>query len=141
MAKNLVEYHIQDGAIFTFHVAAGHTIKIGEFVEISGDRIVSAAQDGSTKVVGIVYSGTVGVDGVNVGYRGDHGEVVSVVALKPIVYAKAAGAIAAGDSLQTAGSGKHVATLDTATATGFEKIGMALTGASAAGEEVIVMLG
>ncbi|QFG05160.1 hypothetical protein 056SW001B_17 [Bacillus phage 056SW001B] len=141
MAQNLVEYHIQDGAIFTFKVAAGQTVKIGEFVEISGNQTVSPAADGSTKVVGIVYSGTVGIDGVGVGYSGDQKHVVSVVALKPIVYAKAAGAIAAGDSLQTAGSGKQVATLDTATATGFEKIGMALTGASAAGEEVIVMLG
>lgn len=141
MAQNLVEYHIQDGAIFTFKVAAGQNIKIGDFVEVSGDQTVSPAADGSTKVVGIVYGGTSAKDGVGAGYSGDKGHVVSVVALKPLVYAKAAGAITAGDSLQTAGSGKQVATLDTATATGFEKIGMALTGASVAGEEVIVMLG
>lgn len=105
MAQNLVEYHIQDGAIFTFKVKAGADLRIGQVVEISGDREVTIATASSTKVVGVVYGGTVGIDGVNAGFKGDEGHVVSVVLFKPLVYLKASGAITAGATLVSATNG------------------------------------
>lgn len=103
MAQNLVEYHIQDGAIFTFKVKAGSNIKIGQLVAISGDREVDVA-GADADVVGVVYGGTVGKDGITDGFSGNAGDVVSVVVFKPFVYLKASGAITAGARL-TAGAG------------------------------------
>lgn len=108
MAKNLVEYHIPSGSFHTFKVAPAQTVKIGQFVEVAGDLTVKTAGAGSLKVIGQVYSGSVGVDGVGVGYRGDAGDVVTVIALKPITYAKAGGAITAGANLKTTATGDVV---------------------------------
>jgi hypothetical protein len=108
MAQNRVEYHIQDGAIFTFKVDAGQTIRIGQIVALTGDRTVSVADAGSTGLVGVVYGGTVGIDGVNEGFKGDNGDVVSVVVLKPFVYLEAGGAITAGASLTAGANGTAV---------------------------------
>ena len=105
MAKNLVEYHIPSGSFHTFKVAPGQTVKIGQFVEVAGDMAVKVAGAGSLKVVGQVYSGSVGVDGLGVGYRGDAGDVVTVIALKPITYAKAGAVITAGANLKTTATG------------------------------------
>lgn len=107
MAQNLVEYHIQDGAIFTFKVKAGQTIKIGQLVTISGDLEVSVA-GADADVLGVVYGGTVGKDGVGVGFVGNEGDVVSVVVFKPFVYLEAGGAITAGARLTAGASGKAV---------------------------------
>lgn len=138
MAQNLVEYHIQDGAIFTFKVKAGSTIKIGQMVELSGDREVDVAGASSTKAVGVVYSGTVGKDGVNVGYLGNEGDVVSVVLLKPLVYLKASGAITAGANLVTATNGDVKVAGAVGTETG-RIVGMAIQAATA-GNRFVAML-
>lgn len=115
MAQNLVEYHIQDGAIFTFKVKAGQTIKIGQIVELTGDREVAVPAGASNKLVGVVYGGTVGIDGIGTGFKGDNGDVVSVVVFKPFVYLEAGGAITAGDTLTSATGGKAVKHTATAT--------------------------
>ncbi|WPF64865.1 head scaffolding protein [Staphylococcus phage MVC_VPHSA2] len=140
MARNKVEYHIQAGSTFTFKVKAGSTLKIGDVVEISGAREVTTAAAGSEKVAGVVYSGTVGVDGVNVGYQGDRGDVVTVIILRPFVYMTASAAIPAGAQLKAAGANK-VAAIDTATDKFTSKIGLAITPASAANDVILVALG
>lgn len=140
MARNKVEYHIQAGSTFTFKVKAGSTVKIGDVVEISGSREVTTAATGSEKVAGVVYAGTVGVDGVNVGFQGDRGDVAVVIILKPFVYMTASAAIAAGDNLKAAGANK-VAKLDSATDKFTTKIGLAITPASAANDVILVALG
>lgn len=104
MARNFVEYHIQEGAFHTFKVAAGQTIKIGQMVKITGNRSVSVA-DGTGTAIGVVYSGTVGKDGLNVGYSGAEGDVVTVVVLKPLVYLEAGGTVTAGSDLEAVGAG------------------------------------
>ncbi|MBL5777000.1 hypothetical protein HV436_01450 [Bacillus sporothermodurans] len=126
MARNKVEYHIQEGAFHTFKVKAGQTIKIGQPVVVSGDMTVSLAGAG-TEAIGIVYSGTVGLDGVNDGYKGDNGDVVTVIVLKPIVYLTAGGAVTAGDNVEVGAGGKFIKQ-----ATG-AKVAKALTGASGDG--------
>jgi hypothetical protein len=136
MAQNRVEYHIQDGAIFTFKVAVGQTIRIGQLVELTGDREVSLPTGLSTKLVGVVYGGTVGIDGVNDGFKGDNGDVVSVVVLKPFVYLEAGEAITAGALLSSGANGVAMTT----GATNANKIGMAIQGASA-GERFVAILG
>jgi hypothetical protein len=120
MARNRVEYHIQEGAFFTFKVASGQTLKIGQPVVVSGDLTVSLAGAGAD-AIGVVYSGTVGKDGVNVGYVGAEGDVVTVVVLKPIVYLTAGGAINAGADIEVGAGGKFITK-----ATG-AKVGKALT--------------
>jgi len=127
MAQNKVEYHIQDGGIFTFKVKAGATVKIGQLVEITGDREVAVPAGLSTKLVGVVYSGTVGIDGVGTGYKGDNGDVVSVVLLKPLVYLTAGDAVTAGAKVSSNASGQAVAT----GATDANKVAFAITGATA----------
>jgi hypothetical protein len=138
MARNFVEYHIQDGAFHTFKVASGETIKIGQLVQIAGDRTVEVA-DGTKTAIGVVYSGTVGKDGLGVGYVGDEGDVVTVVALKPLVYLEAGGNITAGALLKASGSGQAVA-IDTATGNGYDAIGVALE-AGSLGNRFLAMLG
>lgn len=131
MARNFVEYHIQEGAFHTFKVTAGQTIKIGQLVSISGDRSVSVAGAGS-KAIGVVYSGTVGKDGINVGYLGSEGDVVTVIVLKPLVYLQAGGTIVAGDTLSAGASGKAVKFVESGTYvanSGDIVIGTALEGA------------
>lgn len=139
MAQNKVEYHIQEGGFFTFKVNAGEVVKIGQIVEIKGDRVVGLAGAGSQKVIGVVYSGTVGIDGINVGYSGDNGDVATVVVLKPLVYLTAGGAVSAGDPLKSDANGNAVtATVGTdATEAIF---GMAITGAGASGEDFVAVL-
>ncbi|MGG3623117.1 hypothetical protein ABES25_06080 [Bacillus gobiensis] len=139
MAQNFVESHIQQGALHTFRVQAGKTVKIGEMVEVAGDRTVQTAGTGSTKAIGVVYSGTVGKDGRNVGYSGDDREVATVVVLKPFVFLKANIAITAGDVLKADTNG-GVAVVDTATSNGYDSIGLALEGATA-GERFLALLG
>jgi Uncharacterized conserved protein (DUF2190) len=139
MAKNKVEYYIPAGGFFSFKVNAGETVKIGQLVEIKGDRTVGVATADSQKVVGVVYSGTVGVDGVNDGYKGDNGDVATVVILKPFVFLTAGGNITAGDALKAGANGQAVK-LDPATGNFAEKIGMAITGATA-GQQFIAVLG
>lgn len=140
MARNFVEYHIQEGAFHTFKVASGQTVKIGQMVEIVGDRTVGVAGADSDKVIGVVYSGTVGKDGLNVGYSGDEGDVVTVVALKPLVYLEAgAGGVTAGDKLKTDANGNAVA-LVVGTDSDLAKVGLALE-AGTAGDRFLALLG
>lgn len=140
MAQNRVEVHIPHTAFFTFNVQAGQNLKIGDWVELSGDREVKAASSGSTKVVGMVYSGSVGIDGVNDGYKGDDKNVVTVVVNKPLVYAVVTDSapVAAGDSLKVT-SAKRVATLGE-TDTLDMKVGMAVT-SGGTGEKIVILLG
>lgn len=143
MARNFVEYHIQEGAFHTFKVASGQTVKIGEVVEVVGDRTVQTAGPDSQKAIGVVYSGTVGKDGLNVGYVGDEGDVVTVVALKPLVYLEAGVDVNAGDKLASNGAGavKPHASTETFSAGEYNAvIGIALEGATA-GERFLAMLG
>lgn len=140
MAKNFVESHIQNGAFHTFKVEAGQVVKIGDVVEITANGKVQIASAGSQKVIGQVYSGTVGVDGRNVGYSGDDAQVATVVVLKPFVYMLAEEAITAGDALKAGASG-GVAVLDTVGGdTALNKIAMALESGSQ-GERVLCLLG
>lgn len=138
MANNLVEYHIQDGAIFTFKVKAGQTVKIGQMVELTGDREVQVAGASSTKAVGVVYGGTVGKDGINTGFLGDEGDVVSVVCLKPLVYLKASGAITAGANLVTAAGGDVKVAGAVGTETG-KFVGMAIQAATTGNRFVAIL--
>lgn len=134
MARNFVEYHIQEGAFHTFKVASGQTIKIGQLVAVAGDRTVKVAGAGE-KAIGVVYSGSVGKDGLNVGYVGDEGDVVTVVALKPLVYLEAGATVSAGAVIASGDNGTAVA------GTGVEpEIGIALEGANS-GERFLVLLG
>lgn len=141
--QNKVEYHIQSGSFFTFKVQPTKTVKIGDVVELSGDRTVQQAAASSKKVMGVVYSGTVGVDGVNVGYQGDRGDVATVIVNKPFVYLVADGAITAGDKLQAGANG--AAKKQTATATYVQDeekavFGMAITGATAGNKFIAVLM-
>lgn len=140
--QNRVEIKIQEGATRTFKVAPTKTVKIGELVELTGNdfEVQTVATAGSGKVIGVVYSGTVGIDGVNVGYKGDNGDVVTVVVLKPIVYLIAGAAINPGDTLKSDNTGKAVK-IDTATDKFDAFIGRALSKATAAGQKVAVALG
>jgi len=138
MARNFVEYHIQEGAFHTFKVASGQTIKIGQLVKVAGDRSVAVAGDGD-KAIGIVYSGTVGKDGLNVGYDGDEGDVVTVVALKPLVYMEAGGAITAGEGLKAGANGTAVPLAGDGSDLAL-KVGIALEGATS-GNRFLAMIG
>lgn len=141
--RNRVEYRIPEDAGHTFKVKAGQVIKVGELAEITGDFEVQRASADSKKVVGVVYSGTVGVDGVNVGYQGDKGDVVTVVLLKPLVYLTAGGTIAVGDKVKSGANGQAVKQVATATYVADEEkqvVGMALTGATS-GNKFVVALG
>jgi len=137
MALNKVEYHIQEGAFHTFKVASGQTIKIGQPVVVTGDMLVSLAGTGAD-AIGIVYSGTVGLDGLTVGYQGDNGDVVTVIVLKPIVYLTAGATVAAGNDVQVGSAGKFVYS-DGTTYTGVI-IGKALSGA-VVDEDFVALLG
>jgi predicted acyltransferase (DUF342 family) len=139
MARNKLEYHIQSGSFQTFAVKAGQTVKIGEIVEVSGDLEVQRATATSTKVLGVVYSGTVGVDGVTVGYQGNNKEKVTVIVLKPIVYLPAGATVTAGAVLKSDANGK-IAPLVIGTDNDNARVGIALTGATA-GNDAIVALG
>lgn len=140
MAQNRVEVHIPHTAFFTFNIAAGQNLKIGDWVELTGDREVSAATAGSKKVVGMVYAGSVGIDGVNDGFKGDDGNVVTVVVNKPLIYAVVTNnaPVAAGDLLKVT-SAKRVATL-AETDSLDQKVGMAVTSGEA-GEKIVILLG
>jgi Uncharacterized conserved protein (DUF2190) len=137
--RNKVEYHIQDGSLHSFKVQAGQTVKIGEIVEIASDLKVQRAGATSTKVIGVVYSGTVGIDGVNVGYQGDKGDVATVIVLKPLVYMPAGSAVTAGAVVKSDANGK-IAPLVAGTDSDLARVGIALTGATA-GSDAIVALG
>ena len=111
MARNFVEVHIDDASLFSYRVKAGQTLKIGELVEISGDLEVQKAGAGSVKVIGIVFSGTVGVDGINDGYEGDKKHVVTVALAQKgnQVYLKAGtGGLVAGDLVKADANGAGV---------------------------------
>ena len=138
MAKNMVEYHIQEGAFHTLKVASGANVKIGQLVTIAGDKTVNVAGDGD-KALGIVYSGTVGIDGVGVGYSGDNGDVATVIVLKPFVYLEAGGAITAGNELKAGANGTAVAVTGDGTDSAI-KFATALEG-GASGERVLAILG
>lgn len=136
MAQNKVEYHIQDGAIFTFKVATGQTLKIGEIVTLTGDRTVGkAASTATAPAIGVVYGGTVGKDGVNVGFVGNEGDVVSVVVFKPFVYLEAGAAVTAGTRLVSDAQGKAIAVSGV-----LLPFATAVTGATAAGQKIIAYL-
>ncbi|AYP68715.1 hypothetical protein BpsS36_00009 [Bacillus phage vB_BpsS-36] len=137
MAQNKVEYHIQSGAFFTFKVKADETLKIGQLVELTGDRTVGVAQAGSEKAVGVVYGGTVGVDGIGEGFKGERGDVVTVVILKPFVYLTAGGNVTAGQHLKAGANGNAVAMAGEDTFT--QKIGTAITGATSGGTIIAVL--
>lgn len=141
MAKNFVESHIQQGAFHTFKVEAGKVVKIGDVVEITANGKVQVAGAGSQKVVGQVYSGTVGIDGKNVGYSGDENMVATVVVLKPFVYMLAESTtITAGDALKAGATG-GVAVLDTVAGdTALNKIAMAIESGSQ-GQRILCLLG
>ena len=144
MALNSVERHIQAGGLFTFKVAAGQTVKVGQLVEISGDQTVSLASADSKKVIGVVYSGTVGVDGVGTGYVGNNGDVVTVVSLRPIVYLTAGAAITAGSFIKAGTAGKAIAHADGGAYVAGEfkqVVGMAITAASGDGVTFLATLG
>lgn len=135
MARNKVEKHIQAGAFHTFKVKAGQTVKIGQFVEIQGDMEVGLPSAlTSQKVIGQVYSGTVGLDGVKDGYKGDNGDVATVIVLKPMTYVPAGEALVAGDVFQANTAGKAVKLT-----TGI-KAGLIIHGAGN-GEDAIALLG
>lgn len=111
MARNFVEVHIDDASLFSYRVKAGQNIKIGELVEISGDLEVQKAGAGSVKVIGIVFSGTVGIDGINDGYDGDKKHVVTVALAQKgnQVYLKAGtGGLVAGDLVKADANGRGV---------------------------------
>ncbi|AVO23019.1 hypothetical protein [Bacillus phage Anath] len=140
--QNKVELNIPSGALFPFKVQAGQTVKIGQVVEIAGNRAVQVAPADSKKVIGVVYSGTVGIDGINVGYQGDKDDVATVVVMKPMVYLEAGASITAGDLVKSFGTGK-ITKLDLATPatnTPDMLVGRAVSGGSA-GQKVIVALG
>lgn len=147
MAQNLVEIHVPESANHSFAVAAGANVKIGDFVSLTSDGAVEPVATGRTnsnKVIGMVYSGTVGVDGVNAGYDGNRGDVVTVIVNKPLVYATVAdgATVTAGDYL-VAESAKGVATYDPAAATPDTPdmiIGRAIT-SGGTGERIAIMLG
>ncbi len=150
MAQNLVEINVPDFSTHTFKVKAGTNVKIGDFVVLSENWTVEPAPTGGTNaVIGMVYSGTVGVDGVGVGYSGDKGDVVTVIISKPLVWATVSSTkapVAAGDYL-IANSAKRVATYDPPTAEKPEAtdtpdmiIGRAVT-SGGAGERIAIMLG
>ena len=112
MARNFVEVHIDDASLFSYRVKAGENIKIGELVEISGDLEVQKAGADSVKVIGIVFSGTVGIDGINDGYDGDKKHVVTVALAQKgnQVYLKAGtGGLTAGDLVKANADGHGVA--------------------------------
>jgi len=140
MAQNLVEVHIADASMFSFKVKAGQVVKVGELVEISGDIEVQRAGAGSEKVLGIVYGGTVGIDGINDGFEGDKKHVVTVVLIGKAnqVYVKAGtGGLVAGDAVKSDASGQGVkATLGTDSA--HAVVGLVIKGA-VAGERAIVL--
>lgn len=111
MARNFVEVHIDDASLFSYRVKAGQTLKIGELVELSGDLEVQKAGAGSVKVIGIVFSGTVGIDGINDGYKGDKKHVVTVALAQKgnQVYLKAGtGGLVAGDLVKADANGAGV---------------------------------
>ena len=134
--KNFVEYHIQEGSFHTFKVEDGETVKIGQMVKVTGDRSVSVAGAGDN-AIGVVYSGTVGKDGRNVGYLGDEGDVVTVVALKPLVYLEASGTITPGTDVVAGPDGTVAVATEEA---GGPAVGHALESANA-GDRFLVMLG
>lgn len=138
MARNFVEYHIQEGAFHTFKVASGETIKIGQLVTVGGDRTVKVA-GASDVAIGVVYSGTVGKDGLKEGYVGDQGDVVTVVALKPLVYLEAGDAITAGDILKAGDEGTAVPVIGDGSDLA-QKVGIALEGATQ-GQRFLAMIG
>ncbi|RDY72569.1 hypothetical protein DXT76_01110 [Halobacillus trueperi] len=138
MAKNFVEYHTQEGAFHTFHVASGEVVKIGQFVEISGDMEVKPATQDSEKVVGMVYSGTVGVEGREYGYHGDQNHKATVVVLKPFTFAETEANVTAGDSLKVTANG-NVTPMDFAGGdTIFMKVATALKSANS-GDRVLIL--
>ncbi|TCP28797.1 hypothetical protein EV207_11523 [Scopulibacillus darangshiensis] len=143
MAQNYVEYHIPEGSLHTFYVAEGKTVKIGQMVEVVEGAKVQVAGAGSKKVLGVVYAGTVGKDGLNVGYEGDKNEVATVVVLKPLVFLEAGGAINAGDMLEAGANGTVVAHSSTSTFVAGEYsqvVGIALESATS-GKRFRVALG
>jgi len=133
MARNRVEYYIQEGAFHTFKVNADETLFIGQPVAIRGDMTVGLA-DAGEEAIGIVYSGSVGKDGVNEGYKGDEGDVVTVVMLKPLVYLTAGGAVPAGSDVEVGDDGKFVVA-----STG-KVVAKAVTSAAADGEQFVAIL-
>jgi hypothetical protein len=134
MARNFVEYHIQDGAFHTFKVDAGQTVKIGQLVELTGELAVSVAGAGAD-ALGVVYSGTVGIDGLNDGYKGDNGDVVTVIVLKPLVYLEAGASVTAGNALEAGANGVAIPNAGTN-----PKVGTALK-SGASGERFLAILG
>ena len=133
MARNKVEYHIPAGSFHTFKVAAGETLFIGQPVKVTDDMTVELAGAGE-KTLGVVYSGSVGVDGENVGYQGDNGDVVTVVCLKPLVYLTAGGTVTAGDLVEVDGNGDFV------TVTSGEPVAVACSGATSSNQFIAALL-
>lgn len=133
MARNKIEYHIPAGSFHTFKVAPTKTLYIGQPVVITGDMEVDLAGAGE-KALGIVYSGTVGVDGINSGYKGDDGDVVTVVCLKPLVYLTAGGTVTAGDLVEVDGNGDFV------TVTSGEPVAVACSGATSSNQFIAALL-
>jgi hypothetical protein len=131
--RNKVEKFIQAGAFQTVPVASGQTLFIGQPVKVTADNRVSLAGAGED-ALGIVYSGTVGLDGLNDGYKGDNGDVVTVIVLKPQVYLKAESTVTAGNAIEVGASGGFVPQ------TTGKKVATALTGATA-GNDFIAFLG
>ena len=106
---------------------AGADITAGQVVELSGDGTVVPAGDGSTKVVGVALT------------NAKAGEMVTVVT-EGVVEVIAAGAINAGDKVQSAAGGKVAKWTASAAGDSAKIIGTALTSALADGDKVKVLM-
>ena len=114
-----------DGKYLPF--TAGADITAGQIVELSGDRTVVPAGDGSTKVIGVAL------------INAKSGEKVTVVT-EGVVDVIAAGAVSAGDRVQSAAEGKVAKWTASAAGDSAKIIGTALTSASADGDKISVKL-
>jgi len=133
MARNRVEYHIPVDCTHSLDVQAGQVVKIGEPVKITGNFQVARAGAGEL-AVGVVVGGTVGINGVSPGFEGDKKHTATVVIQKPLVHMVVGGAVTAGTKVEVGTAGKLVAN-----ATG-EPIGIAVSGATADGQSIVVAL-
>ncbi|ADB58550.1 capsid cement protein [Archaeoglobus profundus] len=119
-------------------LTAGADITAGQVVELTGDKTVAPTGGASSKVIGVAL------------INANAGENVTIVT-EGVVEVVAAGAIAAGDKVQSAAGGKVAKfsatktytdsagnTVDVDDAT--KIIGIALTSASADGDKILVKL-
>lgn len=127
MAQNIIEYHIHRDSRLTFKVDAAEVLEIGQLVELSGDMTVKKAAVNSTKVLGVVYGGTVGNNGLlsqaslapdfNSGFSGARKESVTVITSGSFIYVPLSGATA-GALVYPAAGGGYTVTAGTGPAVG-----------------------